>query len=110
VRVLFDQGTPEPLRRALTQHEVVTAYERGWSKLTNGELLDAAEKEGFDAFVTTDVNLKHQQNLASRRIAIVASQRQVGRAFSAPLAQFFVQLNGRCQGVTRRSKFREQDG
>jgi hypothetical protein len=72
VRVLFDQGTPEPLRRALTQHEVVTAYARGWSKLTNGELLDAAEKEGFDAFVTTDVNLKHQQNLASRRIAIVA--------------------------------------
>lgn len=71
MRVLFDQGTPEPLRRALTQHEVVTAYERGWSKLTNGELLDAAEKEGFEALVTTDANLQHQQNLASRRIAVV---------------------------------------
>jgi hypothetical protein len=71
VRVLFDQGTPEPLRRALTQHEIVTAYERGWSKLTNGELLDAAEKEGFGVLVTTDANLKHQQNLASRQIAIV---------------------------------------
>jgi hypothetical protein len=71
VRVLFDQGTPEPLRRALTQHQVVTAYERGWSKLTNGELLDAAEKDGFGAFVTTDANLKHQQNLASRRITVV---------------------------------------
>jgi hypothetical protein len=71
VRVLFDQGTPEPLRRALTQHEIVTAYERGWSKLTNGELLDAAEKEGFGVLVTTDANLKHQQNLASRHIAIV---------------------------------------
>jgi hypothetical protein len=71
VRVLFDQGTPEPLRRALTQHEIVTAYERGWSTLNNGELLDAAEKEGFGALVTTDANLKHQQNLASRQIAIV---------------------------------------
>ena len=71
MRVLFDQGTPEPLRRALTQHEIVTAYERGWSKLTNGELLDAAEKEGFGVVVTTDANLKHQQNLASRQIAIV---------------------------------------
>ena len=71
MRILFDQGTPEPLRRAFTQHEIVTAYERGWSKLTNGELLDAAEKEGFGVLVTTDANLKHQQNLASRQIAIV---------------------------------------
>jgi predicted nuclease of predicted toxin-antitoxin system len=71
VRVLFDQGTPEPLRHALTQHEIATAYERGWSKLTNGELLDAAEKEGFGVLVTTDANLRHQQNLASRQIAIV---------------------------------------
>ena len=71
MRILFDQGTPEPLRRAFTQHEIVTAYERDWSKLTNGELLDAAEKEGFGVLVTTDANLKHQQNLASRQIAIV---------------------------------------
>ncbi len=62
---------PEPLRRVLTQHEIVTAYERGWSNLNNSELLDAAEKEGFDVLVTTDANLKHQQNLASRQIAIV---------------------------------------
>jgi hypothetical protein len=45
VRVLFDQGTPEPLRHALAQHEIATAFERGWSQLKNGELLDAAEKE-----------------------------------------------------------------
>jgi hypothetical protein len=64
-------GTPEPLRRALTQHEIVTAHERGWSRLKNGELLDVAEKEGFGVLVTTDGNLKHQQNLASRQIAVV---------------------------------------
>ena len=71
MRVLFDQGTPLPLRRRLTQHEVITAHERGWSQLKNGELLDSAEKEGFAVLVTTDANLKYQQNLASRKLAIV---------------------------------------
>jgi hypothetical protein len=71
MRILFDQGVPVPLRDSLTQHEVSTAYERGWSKLTNGELLGAAEREGFEVFVTTDKNLRYQQNLGARRIAIV---------------------------------------
>jgi hypothetical protein len=50
---------------------VTTAYERGWSKLKNGELLAAAEEAGFTVFVTTDTNLKYQQNLTLRRIAII---------------------------------------
>lgn len=70
MRVLFDQGTPDPLRRALTAHVVSTAYELGWSALSNGDLLDAAEAQ-FDAFVTTDQNLRYQQNLAGRRLAIL---------------------------------------
>ncbi len=52
-------------------HQVVTAYELGWSELSNGTLLDVAEQSGFDVIVTTDSNLKYQQNLSSRRIAIV---------------------------------------
>ena len=71
MRILFDQGTPVPLRDSLTQHEVSNTYERGWSKLRNGELLDAAEREGFELLVTTDSNLRYQQNLAARRLAIV---------------------------------------
>jgi predicted nuclease of predicted toxin-antitoxin system len=71
VRVLFDQGTPVPLRRLLTQHEVITAHERGWSELKNGELLDSAERAGFAVLVTTDAKLKYQQNLTSRKLAIV---------------------------------------
>lgn len=71
MRILFDQGTPVPLRHNLVNHEVETAYERGWSELENGSLLDAAERDGFDLFVTTDSKLKHQQNLASRQISIV---------------------------------------
>ncbi len=50
---------------------MITAYERGWATLGNGELLNAAEHDGFDLVVTTDSNLKYQQNLALRRIAIV---------------------------------------
>jgi len=58
MRVLFDQGTPDPLRKSLTQHNVSTAYEKGWSKLRNGALLDTAEREGYEVMVTTDTNLK----------------------------------------------------
>jgi hypothetical protein len=71
VRILFDQGTPLPLREALSRHEVATAYERGLSKLKNGELLDVAERERFDVLLTTDSRLRYQQNLTARRIAIV---------------------------------------
>ena len=71
MRILFDQGTPVPLRQSLTKHSVTTAYEQGWATLKNGELLRLAEEQGFEALVTTDTNLKYQQNLASRRIAIV---------------------------------------
>jgi hypothetical protein len=63
VRILLDQGTPAPLRHELTGHGVSTAYEKGWAALKNGELLKAAEAE-FEALVTTDKNLRYQQNLA----------------------------------------------
>jgi hypothetical protein len=71
VRVLFDQGTPVPLRRLLVGHEVSTAYEQGWSTLKNGALLSAAEQGGFEVLITTDTNLRYQQNLAHRTMAIV---------------------------------------
>lgn len=71
MRVLFDQGTPVPLRESLSEHDDSTAYERGWSTLKNGDLLDAAAREGFEVLVTTDRNLRHQQNLRARSIVIV---------------------------------------
>lgn len=71
MRILFDQGTPAPLRHALAGHSVETAYEKGWSNLSNGDLLAAAEGAGFDLFVTTDQNLRYQQNLLGRRLAIL---------------------------------------
>jgi hypothetical protein len=71
VKVLFDQGTPAPLRKALTGHDVQTAYELGWSGLRNGELISAAEAAGFEVFVTTDRNLMYQQNLVGRKLSFV---------------------------------------
>jgi hypothetical protein len=69
--VLLDQGVPAPLRHHLKEHSVKTAAQQGWSALTNGELLKAAEAAGFHVRVTADKNLAYQQNLTERRIAIV---------------------------------------
>jgi predicted nuclease of predicted toxin-antitoxin system len=71
MKILFDQGTPVPLRRALAGHTVTTAFERGWSKLENGDLIQAAEADGFDGMITTDQNLKYQQDLRGRKLAIL---------------------------------------
>ena len=71
MRILFDQGTPVPLRRSLNGHVVATAYELGWSTVTNGDLIRLAEQEGYELLITTDTNLRYQQNLRSRSIAIL---------------------------------------
>ena len=71
MKVLFDQGTPVPLRNHLLNHIVETAYEKGWSNLKNGDLLTQADAEGFDALITTDQNLRYQQNLSGRRISVI---------------------------------------
>ena len=69
--VLLDQGTPVPIRPFLKEHTVQTASERGWDTLQNGELLKAAEAAGFNVTVTPDKNIRYQQNLTVRTIALV---------------------------------------
>lgn len=71
MRILFDQGAPVPLRRHLAGHSVDTAFERGWSELHNSELLERAEQDGYQLLITTDQNLRHQQNLADRQLAVL---------------------------------------
>jgi hypothetical protein len=70
LRILFDQGVPAPLRGHLPNHDIRTAYELGWSLLRNGELLTRAAAQ-FDALITTDRNLKNQQNLSQVKVAIL---------------------------------------
>src|SRR5262249_30670609 len=69
--ILFDHGTPRSIKRHLHGHTVIEAIERGWDTLSNGDLLSAAEKAGFDLLLSTDKNIRYQQNLTGRRIGIV---------------------------------------
>src|SRR5579862_3251367 len=71
MRILRDHNTPVPLRHWLNEHQVETAYERGWAELTNGELVRVAEEAGFDAMITADKGIRYQQNLAARKLALV---------------------------------------
>jgi len=56
MRILFDHGTPSGIAKALSGHEVTEAIERGWDRISNGELLKLAEAEGFALLLTTDKN------------------------------------------------------
>jgi len=75
MRILFDHNIPAPLRASLRNFTVETTGERRWHRLTNGELLDAAEKEGFDILLTADKGFQHQQDVRQRRMAIVILSR-----------------------------------
>ena len=71
MRILFDNSTPRGLAKALEPHSVTEARANGWDRLGNGDLLNVAEKAGFDALVTPDQNIRYQQNLTGRKISLV---------------------------------------
>ena len=60
-----------PLHRQLSGHSIDTVYEQGWATLSNGQLLSTTEQAGYDLMVTTDQNLRYQQNLYGRRLALL---------------------------------------
>jgi hypothetical protein len=70
MKILFDQGTPAPLRKALSAHTISTGLRNGMERSGKWGTAKRAE-EMFDAFITTDKNLRYQQNLEHRRLAIV---------------------------------------
>lgn len=69
--ILFDHGTPRGLMRTLSEHTVMTAQSKGWDRLNNGALLNAAEEAGIDLLLSTDQGIRYQQNLAGRKLALV---------------------------------------
>ncbi len=71
MRILFDHNTPSGIARHLAGHTVTKAKDIGWDRLTNGDLLAAAEKAGFDLLLTADKNMRYQQNLSGRTMALV---------------------------------------
>jgi hypothetical protein len=70
-RILLDANLPIGLRAALPEYEVATAYEMGWNQLVNGDLIKAAEANGFELLMTADQNLEYQQNLSGRALALI---------------------------------------
>ncbi len=72
MRILFDKNVPVGARTFLAGHEVHTVVEMGWpDQLENGKLLEVAEQSGFDVMVTSDQNIRYQQNLTGRKLALV---------------------------------------
>ena len=72
LRILFDKNVPVGVRRFLPGHDVRTFVEMRWHpQLENGELLNAGETAGFDVTVTSDQNIRYQQNLTGRKLALV---------------------------------------
>jgi predicted nuclease of predicted toxin-antitoxin system len=71
VKVLLDENLPHRLRQKLGSHEVFTVSYLGWAGLKNGELLKAAEDDGFGVFITGDQTISYEQNFAGRRIAVL---------------------------------------
>lgn len=71
MRILLDECVPRPLKRQLTQYSVRTVVEMGWAGTKNGELLKRMKQEQFTILLTTDQNLRYQQNLQQAGVAIV---------------------------------------
>jgi len=102
--ILFDNGTPRGIARSLGGvtsggHEVREARTQGWDHLTNGELLAAAEEAGFDILLTTDKNIRYQQNLTGRKIAIIVLGKGRWRLIRFALPQIVEAVNAAKPGT-----------
>ncbi len=96
--ILFDQGTPRGIAKALVGHTVKEARLQGWDTLANGELLTAAEAAGFHLLLTTDKNIRYQQNLSNRQIAIVVLGKARWRLIRPKLADILTAVNAATPG------------
>ena len=96
--ILFDHGTPAPLRRFLVGHSVATAYELGWATLKNGVLLQSAELAEYQLLITTDSSLMYQQNLRGRKIAILVLGQANWPIVKTHIAQILAAVNAAVPG------------
>jgi predicted nuclease of predicted toxin-antitoxin system len=70
MRILLDECVPWPMHKLLSGHSCSTVQGKGWGGIKNGDLLQRAKGE-FDLFITSDQNIRYQQNLVGRGIAIL---------------------------------------
>ena len=91
MRILLDECVPWPMHKLLAGHECSTAQQRGWGGIKNGDLLRLAEGQ-FDLFITSDQNIRYQQNLAGRRIPILELSTNKLRHIQAAAAQILAAI------------------
>ena len=70
MRLLLDENLPKRLKNDFPDHEVFIVREKGWNGIKNGELLKLMITDGFDALLTFDKNLQHQQNFSKYPITV----------------------------------------
>ncbi len=97
--VLFDNGTPKQIEASLAGHQVSRAAQLGWGALENGELIAKAEAEGYEVLLSTDKNIKYQQNLGVRRISLVVLGNQNWPLVRPYLSQIVAAVNSSKPGT-----------
>jgi hypothetical protein len=88
LRILLDENIPAALRRLIIGHQVTLAYDMGWAGVSNGDLITAAEAKGFEVLITADQNIRYQQNLTGRQLALIVLSTNIWptiRANPAPI-------------------------
>jgi hypothetical protein len=98
-RILLDESVPAGIARLLTSHDVRTAPEMGWAGISNGRLLDLAEQNGFDIMVTSDTNIRYQNRLAGRRIALIVATTNHWDTIKANPADLVTACDGAVDGA-----------
>jgi len=99
LRILFDKNVPAGVRRVLLKHEVRTFVEMLWHpQLENGELLKLAEEEGFDLLVTSDQNIRYQQNLTGRKLALVVLGSNIWPVLREHSAEIMAEVDAATEG------------
>lgn len=96
MRILLDECVPFQVRDALSGHDVVTVQKMGWGGISNGDLLTKAEQGGFQVFLIADKNLRYQQNLVGRRIAIL----ELWTNHRPTLEKHFSKIRAAVEGMT----------
>ena len=98
MRILFDNGTPNPIAKSLPGHHISFSRQIGWHELKNGELLKEAEEAGFELLLTSDKNIRYQQNLSGRKIAIVVLGNQQWPDVQLHIDRIVAAVNGASPG------------
>jgi hypothetical protein len=98
MKILFDNGTPNAISRSLHGHECTYARQIGWHQLKNGDLILQAEHAGYEVLLSTDKNIRYQQNLSDRKIALVILNHSQWPAVQLHLDSIVKAVNGALPG------------